>query len=187
MTGSHTSIRAMVFGLALLVLVCAGVQAQDPQRSTLPLKAEMTGGFTGTIGGLYLAADPSVVWKPGRFAAGVGTELLFGVSQFDISILPYARLELGNFHLDVGYALPVLPPLSGDGVKGPEAGLAWAPKPFDMGYGRMGMDLGLNVTIPVFVSAYDQYAGAGPLERVAVATILSGRFGLGITYAFSLL
>ena len=184
-------IRRSVVLIALAVFLCfspAGLLSQEPDSTGegLPLKAEMTGLLTGSLSGLYLSADPSVVWKPGLPAVGFGLELFVGINQFDMYASPYLRAEVGWFHLDLGYVLALIRPPAGDGLAGPSLGFAIAPKPFDVGYGRMGFDLGLDFNVTGFGTAYGTYAAATTFERIVVAAILSGRVGLGITYSFEL-
>jgi len=176
---------------AVLVFLClspTGVLSQesDPGVRAFPLKAEMTGQFTGGLRRLYLSADPSVVWKPGLLAIGIGAELIIGLSQFDMYALPYLRAEVGWVHVDFGYVLTLVPPLAGDGLAGASAGLAIAPKPFEVGYGRLGFDMGLDFSIIGFAEEYRLLAGASTVERIVVPAVLSGRFGFGVTYSFAL-
>jgi len=185
-------IRRKIVVAAVLTFLClgsTGVWTAEPglPAGSLPLKAKMTTQFTGGLFGLYLSADPSVVWKPGRFAVGVGAELIIGLNQFDIYALPYLRAEAGWMHLDLGYSLALASPAVGSGLAGLSAGLAFSPEPFEVGYGRLGFDLGLDFSIPVFVDGYRVLAGASAVERIIVSAALAGRIGLGVTYSFTLL
>ena len=68
---------------AVFVFLClnpTGILSQesDTRVGDLPLKAKMTGQLVGGLRGLYLSADPSVVWKPGLLAIGIGAELIVG-------------------------------------------------------------------------------------------------------------
>jgi len=185
-------IRRKVIVAAALTFLClssTGVWTAESGRpaGNLPLKAKMTTQFTGGLTGLYLSADPSVVWKPGRFAVGVGAELIIGLNQFDMYALPYLRAEVGWMHLDLGYSLALVSPAVGSGLAGLSAGLAIAPEPFEVGYGRLGFDLGLDFSFPVFADGYGVRAGASAAERIIVSAALSGRIGLGVTYSFTLL
>jgi hypothetical protein len=186
------AIRRRLVLVVFTVLLCFSPATLVSQESTvngesLPLKAEMTVLFTAGSSALHLSADPSVVWKPGALAVGVGMELLVGMNQFDIYLLPYLRAEIEWFHLDLGYVVALVRPLVGDGLAGPSLGLAIAPKPFEVGYGRMGFDLGLDINLAGFGTVYGTFADATVLERVVVSTILSSRIGLGLTYSFELL
>ena len=175
---------------ALLVFLClgpAGAVSQEPDKSAFPLKAKMTGQFTSGLYALYLSADPSVVWKPGLLAIGVGTELIIGLSQFDMYVLPYLRAEVGWLHIDFGYALPLVRPLEGDGLAGLSVGFGIALEPFKVGYGRLGIDSGLDFSFVEFSKAYDRFADTYAAEQIVIAMALSSRFGFGVTYSFTLL
>lgn len=162
-------------------------QEPAPGEPLFPLKAEMTGQITGSLYQLYLTADPSVVWKPGTFAVGIGTELIVGVSQFDMYLLPYLRMELAWVHLDFGYALTLLRPPGGDGIGGLSVGIAIAPKPFELAYGRFGFDFGLDFDMSQYGTAYESLVGSSGLGRVLGAALLSGRYSIGVSYSFNLL
>ena len=179
----------LAVALVFLCLSPTGVLSQesDPAVRVFPLKAEMTGQFTGGLQRLSPSVDPSVVWKPGLLAIGIGAELIIGFSQFDMYALPYLRAEIGWFHADFGYVLPLVRPLAGDGLTGLSAGFAIAPKPFEVGYGRFGFELGLDFNIAGFAEEYGLLAGASTAERILVPAVLSGRFGFGVTYSFALL
>jgi hypothetical protein len=184
--------RRKIVVVMIVVFLCSSPVVLLSQQSTsdgarLPLKAEMTGLVSAGLSALHLSADPSVVWKPGLLAIGCGMELVVGLSQFDVYALPYLRAEIGWFHLDLGYALALARPPVGDGLAGPSLGLAIAPKPFDVEYGRVGFDLGLDCNMVGFGAAYGTYATDSVLERVIVSAIVSGRIGIGITYSFQLL
>jgi len=172
-------------GALLFTLLVAGWGvAQDD--TGLPLKAEMTGLFTGGIRNLYLSADPSVVWKPGVFAAGAGLEVIVGMTQFDIYVHPYLRSEIGWVHLDAGYVLPVVRPLTGTGLKGMNVGIAASPRPFELGYGTFGFELAFDFNIAAAQSVYDSSGTYPEGTRILIAAIGSGRIGLGVTYGFEL-
>ena len=176
---------------AVLVFLClspTGVLSQesDPGVRAFPLKVEMNGQLTGGIQRLYLSADPSVVWKPGLLAIGIGAELIIGLSQFDMYALPYLRAEVGWVHVDFGYVLTLVRPLEGDGLAGLSVGFAIAPEPFEVGYGRLGFDLGLDFSIAEFQKAYVRFADTFAAEQIAISAALSGRFGFGVTYSFAL-
>ena len=173
----------------ILVLVLTGaalLPAQPTETGGFPLKAEMTGQLTGSLFRLYLTADPSVVWKPGVAALGIGTEFIVGLNQFDMYMLPYLRLELGWFHLDFGYALTLVQPPTGNEVGGLSAGFVFAPKPFEVAYGRFGFDLSLDFNLGAYRNAYRSYTGGSFAQQVLGAVLLSGRYGIGVSYSFSL-
>lgn len=177
---------------AMFVFLClspAGILSQESETGPgdLPLTAKMTGQFVGGLRGLYFSADPSVVWKPGLLAIGIGTELIVGMSQFDLYLFPYLRAEVGWVHLDFGYVLPLVGPPAGDGLAGLSAGFGIAPEPFQVAYGRLGFDLGLDVGFTVYTDAYRALSGASAAQRIIVPVLLAGRLGFGVTYSFTLL
>lgn len=188
-------IRRYVLTIALcsLVLPAGLAQASDPaisgaegRSSDLPLKAEMTAMFSGGLSRLYLIADPSVVWNPGLLSAGVGTELVFGMTQFDIYLNPELRLGLGWLRISAGYLLALAQPPGGEGLGGPTAGLAISPEPFEVAYGRMGFELALDFSIIDSMDSFTALAGAPTIDRLLGSALLSGRAGLGISYSFEL-
>jgi hypothetical protein len=172
-----------------LLLGCAAAaaaaQESDPPRA-LPREAGMTGLFTGNVDSLYISADPSVVWKTGRAALGLGTELTIGITQFDVYLTPYARMELRWLHLDLGYALALAPPLEGNSLRGLTVGLAAAPEIADAGYGRLGIEVALDWHVATFADAFAVLAASGVVERILVSAVVSGRLGIGVTYSFDL-
>jgi hypothetical protein len=175
--------------LALLILLVAGTTAVGQELGesrSIPLKAEMTALFTGSTDSLYLSADPSVVWKPGRFAAGAGLELIVGMTQFDMYVNPYVRAEMARMHLDFGYVLPLIRPLGGDELTGANAGLAFFFKPFTLGYGLFGFELAFDFNLADATTVYQTATASSTAGRVILSLIGSGRVGFGVTYGFDL-
>lgn len=170
--------------IALIALIVPPVAADE--SATLPLKAEMSALFTGGIRNLYLSADPSVVWKPRALGAGIGIEIISGMSQFDLYLHPYLRTEAGIAHLDLGYVIPVIRPPDDDELTGANVGIAVTPKPFALGYGLFGFEIALDFGIAAAGAAYDNTATLDTPTRILLSAIASVRLGFGVTYSFEL-
>lgn len=171
--------------LIVLVVLIVPPAAAD-ESPAIPLKAEMTALFTGGIRNLYLSADPSVVWKPRVFGAGIGIEIISGMSQFDLYLHPYLRTEAGIAHLGIGYVIPVIRPPDDDELTGANVGIAVTPKPFTLGYGLFGFEIALDFGLAAARAAYDNTATLDPSTRILLSAIASVRLGLGVTYSFEL-
>jgi hypothetical protein len=152
----------------------------------IPFKAEMAVGLDASISGMYMRVDPSVVWKPGAFAAGIGTEFLFGATRFEIYALPYLRMELGWFYLAGGYNLPLLRGVSADVLDGFSVGFGIAPEPFLLGYGRAGFDLSFDLSVPALFGSFAATRGDSLLSLWLNGLLRSSHLGIGFTYSFYL-
>lgn len=152
----------------------------------VPLKAEMAVSLSAGMGGAYLTADPSVVWKPGAFALGLGAEFPVGVSQFEIYAQPYLRAELGWFVMVGGYIFPLVPGGDADDLTGASLGMGIAPEPFTLGYGRLGFELAVDTSVPAYLDGLNVARGSSILRLLLVAGAVSSRVSLGVTYSFLL-
>lgn len=182
----RTRVHLIAIAVALLVAHQAVAEPAAPEPSPPPLRARMTGGITASLSGVYLAADPSVVWKPGTLAAGIGAQVITGLTQFDMYVFPYARLEAGVVHLDIGYVAPLITPLAGDELTGFAAGVGILPEPFALRFGRLGFDVAFMVNINRYGDWLAELADESTFVRVVGPALLAGRFGLGASYSFNL-
>ena len=178
--------------LTVLILVLSAsvlaAQATLDERSTsrFPVKVESALTINAGTAGAYISADPSIVWKPGVFGAGLGAEMIFGASRFEVLLLPYLRLEAGWFYLSGGYVLP-LEPVSATSLPGGfSVGAGIAPEPFEVGYGRLGFELLLDTSASLMRSTVDSTDDPEPLLLFLEAFVLSTRVGIGVTYSFML-
>lgn len=182
----RTRFHLIAVAAILFIVSQAVAEPAVPEASPPPLRARMTGGFTAGFSGVYLGADPSVVWKPGTLAAGLGAQLITGLSQFDMYALPYARVEAGVLHLDIGYVAPLVRPLEGDELTGFVAGIGILPEPFALRFGRLGFDVAYDVNINGYVDGLAELADRSTFVQVVGSAMLAGRIGLGASYSFEL-
>lgn len=176
--------------LAALTVVCglavAEEHADDPFAGS-PFRAEMSTQILISPFSLYASVNPSVGVKWGWFAAGVGTKLYAGLSQQDLYLAPYLRIDLLWFYLAGGYSFPLLRP---DGFfPAPidpfvTAGFSMTPLPF--AWGQLGFDLTLEV-----IATATRYDPAGlPLttfiEFLFNYVLARIKAGAGLTYRFPL-
>jgi hypothetical protein len=138
--------RAARIALLVFVILCLATVAGVAQPSLL---AESNVSVSSSWFGLYVGSEPHVMWKPTWFGLGAGVKLVVGASQLDIHAVPFARVEAGWCYLSGGWSFELLDLTSryqmmGDGVV-VAAGVA--PDLVSFGYGRLGVDLGLETII----------------------------------------
>jgi hypothetical protein len=145
--------------------------------------------------GMYLATEPHVVWRPGRFGLGAGVKLLAGATQFDIHAAPFARVELGWFYANAGWVVELAD--RSDAYQAIDGGLytaaGVAPDLIQLGYGRLGADLGVEYYRPIGddpgapVSSLIEPWGLGPGLSSFLESVLGTSFvRMGILYTFPL-
>ena len=178
--------RILLAVLLLVPLALCAQEASTQSNAGFPVKVETALSVNASLSGAYLSADPSVVWKPGLFAAGLGAELIVGATQFEVSALPYMRLELGWFYLAGGYVLTLLPGIVETLPAGFSVGAGIAPDPFFIEFGRLGFELMLDTSVPQIQAVWSDADLSEPLFAVLESLVRSTRLGLGVTYSFLL-
>jgi hypothetical protein len=116
-----------------------------------------------------------VLWDPGLVRLGLGAEFYAGTSQFDFHLVPLLRAEIGWFYASGGWNVDLRDAKLGtqplkDGVL-VAAGLA--PDLVQAGYGRLGVDLGMELILRLF----EDPAAAPPASEVVAPWRVSTWFG----------
>lgn len=145
-----------IVALLLLAFLIAPLGAQeagadDDERRHGTVFAETGALMSSSWFALYLGSEPHVLWKPSWFGAGAGVRFSAGASQFDLHAAPFARLEAGWWYVNAGWSFELLDltsrfQLVKDGVY---LATGVAPDLLQFGYGRLGLDLGLESFVPL--------------------------------------
>ncbi len=178
----------------MTVLLVSGVRAY---ASDSDLYVETNLHVNASLFGVYVSAEPHLVWRPGMLGAGAGVKGIVGASQFDLHAAPFARFELGWLYVNAGWVLRLASRTerhqtiaNGLFLAG---GLAPAFIPF--GHGRLGLDLGLEYYRPFPEDAahaavadplIDRWGPPSRLEPILRAVLPGGFVRLGLLYTFSL-
>ncbi len=147
--------------------------------------------------GVYVSAEPHVVWRPRRLGVGAGVKGIVGASQFDLHAAPFARLELGWLYANAGWVLRLASPTARHQAipNGLFLAAGLAPDLVPFGYGRLGFDLGLEYYRPVpedathaaaadsLIHQWDPPPRLGPVLRAALP---GGFIRFGLLYTFPL-
>jgi len=144
----------------------------------------------------YLAASPSVVWRPGLVGAGGGVKTLVAVRHLSVYVAPYLRGEFWWFTASGGWLFQVARPVGGETprIHGAYAELGISPNLIDFLWGRLGVDATMTLYIPM---SADHGASSvawltetllpdGGFRDFVDRALFSPTFGIGITYSFPL-
>ncbi|MFW6292022.1 MAG: hypothetical protein ACOC7V_06795 [Spirochaetota bacterium] len=186
--------RLITFMLVLLVLGGATLSAQE-RASALSFETDVQ--LDVAFFGMYLATEPHLVWRPGWFGLGAGVKLIAGATQFDVHAAPFARVELGWFYANAGWVVEIVDRSQAyqaidDGFYS-AAGIA--PDLLQFGYGRLGVDLGVEYYHPIDdpgsldapVSRLVAPWGVSLARSSFLESILGNSFArMGILYTFPL-
>ncbi len=159
--------------------------------------AETNIHLSASLFGVYVCAEPHLVWRPGLLGVGAGVKGVVGASQFDLHAAPFARFELGWLYANAGWTFRLTSRTErhqtiADGLF-LAAGLA--PDFVQFGHGRIGLDLGLEYYRPipedaahtaVADSLIDAWSPPPRLESILRAMLPGGLVRLGLLYTFSL-
>jgi len=181
-----------VLALLVVTLLCASPAAAEGSGFTAETNLHLGGGPFG----VYLSAEPNAVWRPSWFGLGAGVKLAAGVTQFDVSVAPFARAELGWFYANAGWAVELAD--RAESYRAVDDGWYFAaglaPDFLPFAAGRLGVDLGLEVYRPIagdvleypvdsLVASWGLPASLSAFTASVLANTLL-RFGL--LYTFSL-
>lgn len=183
---------ALALITTLLLVSGARVTAADSD-----VYAETNVHLNVSLFGVYVSAEPHLIWRPGLLGVGAGVKGVVGASQFDLHAAPFARFELGWLYANAGWAFRLASRTErhqtiSDGLF-LAAGLA--PDLVQFGHGRLGFDLGLEYYRPIPEDAAHAAVadslivrwGLPPrLESVLLAVLPGGFVRLGLLYTFSL-
>lgn len=207
--------RRALLSLAILALAASGGlfaqagPADDAQADAAPrpragepaaadrFHVETNAGLTASFFASSLVAEPNVVFRPRRMGVGLGTKLFVGATQFDFLVAPFARLELGWFYLNGGYAFEVADAperyqMVEDGVL---VALGITPELLSVRTGRFGVDVGLETHVKLsglegqLVAAVPFAASwqTGPLVTwLLLHAVATTSLRLGVLYTFAL-
>ena len=191
----------LTFGVSSLPAQESGVDAGLPRpaearSSSFTRYAETNVQLDVGFFGIYLAAEPHVIWRARRFGAGVGVKLLAGATQLDLHAAPFVRVELWWLYANAGWTVELASRTDryqavGNGLF-TAAGIA--PDLIGLGHGRLGVDLGLEFYLPA--RGNEPSAPVAALVQpwglpYAVSSILESVLGtgfvrMGVLYTFPL-
>lgn len=199
--------RALMLSLVTLVLaVGGGLAAQDASPAASAesagqpgarLHLETNAGITASFFASSLVAEPNVVFRPRALGVGLGTKLFVGATQLDFVVAPFARLELGWFYLNGGYAFELVDAperyqMVEDGVL---AAFGITPELLTARSGRLGVDVGLETHVKRAglegqLAAAVPFAASwqtGPLVTwLLLHAVATTSLRLGVLYTFAL-
>ena len=174
----------------LLAFVCSGAVAQDRSDDPFagsPFRAEMSAQILISPFSVYASVSPNVVVTWWWLGVGLGTKLYTGLSQQDLYVAPYLRLDFLWFYLAGGYSFPLLQPIALFPARmEPFVSAGFSMAPLRFAYGWLGFDLTLDMVATA--APFDISSSPSPtdLESFLNYVLVRVKAAAGLTYRFPL-